>query len=339
MRQRTLLLMACMMAVAVLAGCRKSGREGGSNATRIAVLMYGNKAEFVQLMERYGKEHPAVTSGEAELTFFDGRYDAAVQNDQAQLAINSQYDAIIVDPMDFKANVDIVAKANAAHIPVIVTNARLDTDKATSAVDSDDVLGGYLEAKVALDKTGCKANVVILEGPKGGSGEIQRGEGNMKAIGECPPGAVKILERNTANWSRAEALDLMQNWLSRHKGDINVVIGQNDEMALGAIEAIKSQGMKVHDFTIVGIDGVSDALRAVKNGEMAATILQDAKGQMQGSIDVAMAAVKGPSYKPKADIWNDGVAWDNGKDKHYIIPWAKVTAENADKMLQMRMKN
>jgi putative xylitol transport system substrate-binding protein len=238
--------------------------------------------------------------------------------------------------MDFKANVDIVTNANAAHIPVIVTNARLDTNRATSAVDSDDVLGGYLEAKAALDKAGCKGNVVILEGPKGGSGEIQRGEGNMKAIGECPPGSVKILERNTANWSRAEALDLMQNWLSRHKGDINIVIGQNDEMALGAIEAIKSQGMNVHDFTIVGIDGVSDALRAVKNGDMAATILQDAKGQMQGSIDVAMAAVKGPSYKPQADIWKNGVAWNDGKSKHYLIPWTKVTAGNAEELLQMR---
>jgi putative xylitol transport system substrate-binding protein len=337
MRQRTLAFVACTMAaVAALAGCSRSGSPGGSTSTRIAVLMYGNKAEFVQLMERYGKEHPAVTSGEASLTFFDGRYDAAVQNDQAQLAINSQYNAIIVDPMDFKANVDIVTNANAANIPVIVTNARLDTTKATSAVDSDDVLGGYLEAKAALDKAGCKGNVVILEGPKGGSGEIQRGQGNIKAINECPAGAVKVLERNTANWSRAEALDLMQNWLSRHKGDINIVIGQNDEMALGAIEAIKSQGMNVHDFTIVGIDGVSDALRAVKNGDMLATILQDAKGQMQGSIDVALAAVKGPEYKPKADIWNNGVAWDNGKDKHYVIPWTKVTAENAEKVLEMR---
>jgi putative xylitol transport system substrate-binding protein len=325
-----------MAAITSMAGCSRTGSEAGGNSTRIAVLMYGNKAEFVQLMERYGKEHPAVSGGEASLTFFDGRYDASVQNDQAQLAINSHYDALIVNPMDFKANVDIVTNANAAKIPVIVTNARLDTTKATSAVDSDDVLGGYLEAKAALEKTGCKGNMVILEGPKGGSGEIQRGEGNMKAIGECPPGAVKVLERNTANWSRAEALDLMQNWLSRHKGDINIVIGQNDEMALGAIEAIKAQVMKVHDFTIVGIDGVSDALRAVKNGEMLATILQDAKGQMQGSIDVALASVKGSAYKPKADIWGNGVAWDNGKDKHYLIPWTKVTAENADKVLDTR---
>jgi putative xylitol transport system substrate-binding protein len=299
--------------------------------------MYGNKAEFIQLMERYGKEHPSVKSGDATLTFFDGRYDASVQNDQAQLAVNSKYDAIIVDPFDFEANIPVVTMANAAHIPVIVTNARLDTTKATSAIDSDDVLGGYLEMKAALDKNGCKGNVVILEGPMGGSGEIQRGQGNMKAIGECPTGAVKVLERNTANWSRAEALNLMQNWLSKDKGTINIVVGQNDEMALGAIEAIKSQGLDLHKFTIVGIDGVSDAIKAVKNGEMLTSILQDAKGQMQGSIDVAMASVKGPSYQP-SDIWKQSgmPAWNDGTSKHYQIPWTPVTPQNADQILEAR---
>jgi putative xylitol transport system substrate-binding protein len=299
--------------------------------------MYGNKAEFIQLMERYGKEHPAVKSGEAVLTFFDGRYDASVQNDQAQLAVNSKYDAIVVNPFDFKANIDVVTKANAAHIPVIVTNARLDTTESTSAIDSDDVLGGYLEMKAALDKNGCKRNVVILEGPMGGSGEIQRGQGNMKAIAECPSGTVKVLERNTANWSRAEALNLMQNWLSKDKGMIDIVIGQNDEMALGAIEAIKSQGLDVHKFTIVGLDGVSDAVKAVKSGEMLTSILQDAKGQMQGSIDVAMAAVKGSSYQPQADIWKEsGMDWNDGKSKHYLIPWTSVTPQNADRILEAR---
>ena len=155
--KRTLTLCAvAALAISSVTGCKKSLDHSGGNGVRIAVLMYGNKAEFIQLMERYGKEHPAVKSGEAVLTFFDGRYDASVQNDQAQLAVNSKYDAIVVNPFDFKANIDVVTKANAAHIPVIVTNARLDTTESTSAIDSDDVLGGYLEMKAALDKNGCR---------------------------------------------------------------------------------------------------------------------------------------------------------------------------------------
>ncbi|MEB5992632.1 substrate-binding domain-containing protein [Serratia ureilytica] len=308
---------------------------------KIAVLMYGNKAEFVQLMERFGKEHPAVKSGEAVLTFYDGRYDASVQNDQAATAIQTRADAIIVNPMDFEANIDIVTHANEAKIPVVVTNARLNTDAMTSEVVSNDELGGYLEAKAVLDKLDCKnqkVNVVIIEGPKGGSGEIQRGKGNDKAIAECGAGQVTVLERKTANWSRAEAQPLMENWLQKHRGKINGVIGQNDEMALGAIEAIKGAGLNVKDFAIAGVDGVSDAIHAVQAGEMV-SILQDAKGQMQGSIDVALRAVKGESYQPQSAIWKQyakDLKWEGGTQKHYYIPWTVVTAENAQQLLDAR---
>jgi putative xylitol transport system substrate-binding protein len=328
------LLIVCALLVAAAVGPNMAAQR----KVRIAVLMYGNKAEFVQLMQRYGRQHPAVTGGVADITFYDGRYDAAVQNDQAQLAINSKNDAIIVNPMDFEANIEVVKKAKAARIPVIVTNARLNTREMTAEVASDDVLGGYLEAKSVLQKLGCKGNVVIIEGPKGGSGEIQRGQGNMKAISECPAGAVKILERRTANWSRAEALDLMQNWLSRHRGSIQGVIAQNDEMALGAIEAIKSAGQNVNKFAIAGIDGVTDALQAVKRGEMT-SILQDAKAQMHASIDIALRAVLGAKYAPLSPVWKEyekNLQWNDGQSKQYAIPWTVVTAANADQLLQNR---
>lgn len=308
---------------------------------KIAVLMYGNKAEFVQLMEKSAKAHPAVKSGEVQLTFYDGRYDAAVQNDQARTAIQTRTDAIIVNPMDFEANIDIVTMAKAAGIPVVVTNARLNTEEMSAEVVSDDELGGYLEAKAVLDKLDCKnnkVNLVILEGPKGGSGEIQRGKGNDKAIAECGSGQVRVLERKTANWSRAEALPLMENWLQKHRGKINGVIGQNDEMALGAIEAIKGAGRNVKAFAIAGVDGVSDAIRAVLAGEMV-SVLQDAKGQMQGSIDVALRAVKGEGWQPRSTIWKQyekEMNWDDGTQKHYSVPWTIVTAENAQHLLDSR---
>ncbi|OIV46533.1 sugar ABC transporter substrate-binding protein [Sodalis sp. TME1] len=305
---------------------------------KIAVLMYGMKAEFVQLMEKAAKEHPAVKSGDVQLTMYDGRYDPMVQNNQAETAIQIHADAIIINPMDYEANIDVVTMANEAKIPVIVTNARLNTDKMTSEVVSDDVLGGYLEAKSVLNKMNCKGNMVIIEGPKGGSGEIQRGQGNDKAIAECGAGNIKILERKTANWSRAEALPLMENWLQKHKGQINGVIAQNDEMALGAIEAIKGANLNVKDFAIAGVDGVSDAIRAVQAGEMV-SILQDAHAQMQGSIDVALHAVKGDSYQPQSAIWKQYAGkmnWDGGKAKRYSVPWTEVTPQNAAQLLEAR---
>ncbi len=305
---------------------------------KIAILMYGMKAEFVQLMEKAAKEHPAVKDGEAIITVYDGRYDPMVQNNQAETAIQTKTDAIIINPMDYEANIDVVTMANEAKIPVIVTNARLNTDKMTAEVVSDDVLGGYMEAKAVLEKMNCEGNVVIIEGPKGGSGEIQRGEGNDKAIAECGPGKIKVLERKTANWSRAEAMPLMENWLQKHRGKINGVIAQNDEMALGAIEAIKGAGLEVNSFAIAGVDGVSDAIFAVQNGEMV-SILQDANAQMQGSIDIAMKSVKGDSYQPKSAIWKqyaDQLQWNDGKDQRYQIPWTVVTKENAQQLLDAR---
>ncbi|QWA13059.1 substrate-binding domain-containing protein [Sodalis ligni] len=304
---------------------------------RIAVLMYGMKAEFVQLMEKSGREHPAVKQGVATLTVFDGGYDALVQNNQAETAIRTRYDAIIIDPVDFEANVDVVTMAKKAGIPVIVSNSRLNTDLAPEVV-SDDVKGGYLEAKAVLNKMHCQGNVVIIEGPIGISGQIQRGQGNDQAIKECGPGKITVLERKTANWSRAEAMPLMENWLQKHRGKINGVIGQNDEMALGAIEAIKGAGLNVKDFAIAGVDGVSDALRLVKTGDMM-SILQDGNAQMQGAIDVALRAVKGKDYKPMSAIWDqykDQVAWQDGQAKMYEIPWTVVTPQNADSLLKMR---
>ncbi|MBC2602288.1 substrate-binding domain-containing protein [Puniceicoccus vermicola] len=305
---------------------------------KIAVLMYGMKAEFVQLMERAAYDYPGVKSGEVELTVYDGRYDPLVQNNQAETAIRTGHDAIIINPMDFNANIDVVTMANDAGIPVIVTNARLNTDEMTAEVVSDDVEGGYLEGKAVIEAMGGSGNVIILEGPKGGSGEIQRGQGIEKAIAEYPAGSIKILERKTANWSRAEALPIMENWLMKHRGRINGVIGQNDEMALGAIEAIESTGGDVSDYAIAGIDGVTDAIYAVKDGKMT-SILQDARGQMQGSLDVALRHVLGPDFQPESDIWEQyegQLEWNDGMSKRYDIPWTVVTIENADALLEMR---
>lgn len=313
---------------------------GAANAlpVKIAILMYGMKAEFVQLMNKAAEEHPAVKNGEARITIFDGNYDSLVQNNQAETAIRTRYDAIIVNPVDFSANTDVVTMANKAGIPVIVTNSRLNTDKATSEVISDDVQGGYLEAKAVLDKMHCTGNVVIIEGPIGISGQIQRGQGIDKAIAECGSGKINVLERKTANWSRAEAIPLMENWLLKYRGRINGVIAQNDEMALGAIEAIKNTGLQVNNFAIAGVDGVSDALRAVKQGEMI-SFLQDGRGQMQGAIDVALRAVKGEGYQPESAVWQqykDRLQWNDGQSKVYEIPWTKVTDENLDNLLKFR---
>ena len=301
---------------------------------KIGATVYGLNAEFMQIWTAALQKHPAVQKGEVEVTIFDGRYDALVQQEQFNTMITQKYNAIIFVPMDIEAGAAAVQAASDAGIPVVGSNARVNSDLLTSYVGSNDVEAGELEAKSVLDKMGCKGNVVIIEGPIGQSGQIQRLEGNEKALAACPD--VKVLEQQTANWSRAEAQTLMENWLTSHPGQIQGVIGQNDEMALGAIEAIKAANLKVSDFAIAGIDGVTDAINAVKRGEMA-SILQDANAQAQGALDVAIKAVK-PDYQPESPIWKQypTMEWKDGKEKTYLVPWTPVTLENADKLLESR---
>ncbi len=240
---------------------------------KIGAAPYGLNAEFMQVWSEALKKHPAVKNGEVDLTIFDGRYDALVQQEQFNTMITQKFDAIIFVPIDIEAGATAVQAASDAGIPVVGSNTRVNSDLLAAYVGSDDTVSGYMEAKDVLDKIGCKGNVVILEGPIGQSAQISRLEGNKKALAECPD--VNVLEDQTANWSRAEAQTLMENWLTAHPGQIKGVIGQNDEMALGAIEAIKAANLKVSDFAIAGIDGITDALHAVKEGTMT-SILQDA---------------------------------------------------------------
>lgn len=302
---------------------------------KVGAAVYGLNAEFMQIWSAALEEHPAVKKGEVDLTVFDGRYDALVQQDQFNTMITQKFDAIIFVPIDIEAGATAVQAAHDAGIPVIGSNTRVNSDLLASYVGSDDTVSGYMEAKGVLDKIGCKGNVVILEGPIGQSAQISRLEGNKKALAECPD--VKILEDQTANWSRAEAQTLMENWLTAHPGKINGVIGQNDEMALGAIEAIKAAKLKTEDFAIAGIDGITDALHAVKAGTMT-TILQDARAQAQGALDLAILHAKKGDYKPESDIWAQypDMPFNEGKQAVYNVPWTPVTTQNVDKLLETR---
>ncbi|MBD1555628.1 sugar ABC transporter substrate-binding protein [Vibrio sp. S9_S30] len=303
---------------------------------RIGAAVYGLQAEFMQLWSNAAKQHPAVKSGEVEVTVFDGRYDALVQENQFDTMVTRQFDAIVFVPIDAEACASAVAKAAAANIPVIGSNTRCNSDQLASFVGSDDVKAGEMVANAVLEKMGFKGNVVVIEGPIGQSAQIDRAQGIKNVLDKNSN--VTVLEKRTANWSRAEALSLMENWLTSYRGNIGGIIAQNDEMALGAIEAIKAAGLKVDDFSIAGVDGITDALRAVKDGSME-SVLQDAEAQAQGAIDVAIRQVIGSRYQPKSPIWTAyqaDMAWADGMKKHYNVPWTPVTRDNVEKLLSKR---
>ncbi|WP_417507776.1 substrate-binding domain-containing protein [Marinomonas gallaica] len=319
-----------------LAAMAVSNVSVADDTIKIGVAVYGLQGEFMQLWSKAAKNHPMVKSGDVELTIFDGRYDALVQENQFDTMITRQFDAIIFVPVDANACASAVSKAAEAGIPVIGSNTRCNTEQLASFVGSNDVKAGEMVANNVLDKIDHKGKVVILEGPIGQSAQIDRFEGIKHVLDSNDD--VKVVGQRTANWSRAEALALMENWLISHQASLKGVIAENDEMALGAIEAIKNSGLDVNSIVVAGVDGITDALKAVKKNEME-TVLQDAEAQAQGAVDVALRHVVKGKYAPQSKIWENyksELDWNDGMSAQYNIPWTPVTTANVDKLLSAR---
>ena len=325
-------LLGCAAIAALAIGTASADAQ--TKSYRIGAAVYGVKGEYVQSWVNQIMQHPAVKAGLARITVFDGNYDQLTQDRQFDEMIAQHFDAIIFIPIDSNAGGALVARANKAGIPVIGSNGPLKAGGEVTYIGSDDVKGGHDEAAAVIKAMGGKGNVVVFQGPVGQLGSIQRWQGNQEALSASPD--VHVLERNTANWSRAEALNLMQNWLTAHPNQINGVIGENDEMALGAIAALRSQGIDPKTIPNAGIDGVHDAMVAVSKGYMVLSIRQDAHTQAQGALDLTLRRLIGPSYKPESDCWATypSMKWDDGQEKLYAVPWTYVTTSNVAQFLK-----
>ena len=311
-------------------------QQAARKTYKVGAAVYGLKGEFMQLWANALKEHPLVKDGTVKITVFDGKYDALTQSNQFETMVTQKYDGILFVPIDIQAGADAVSKAAEANIPVVGSNTRVNSDRLLSYVGSNDVIAGEMEAESVVKAIGGKGNVVIIEGPIGQSAQIERRKGNQNVLAKYPN--VKVLEMKTANWSRAEALSLTENWLTAHAGKIDGIIGQNDEMALGAIEALKSQNLDPKKIPVAGVDGVTDAILSVKKGDMA-SVLQDASAQAQGALDLVLRQAIGSSYQPKSNIWKQyaaGMPWKGGTQKVYSVPWTPITTKNADQLLSQR---
>ncbi|WP_280190648.1 substrate-binding domain-containing protein [Delftia sp. PS-11] len=325
---------ALLASVLAMAAVPLAPAQAAKPSYRIGAAVYGLKGEFMQMWTRQLKAHPAVRDGTVQITVFDGNYDALTQSNQFDTMITQKYDGILFVPIDLKAGAAPVQKAIQAGIPVVGSNTRVQGDVLTSYVGNDDVVAGRLQAEALMKAIGGKGNIVVIEGPIGQSAQIERARGNDEVLARHP--GVKVLARKTANWSRAESMALMENWLTAFPGQIQGVIAQNDDEALGAVQAIKTKGIDIKTIPVVGIDGVAAAISAVKRGEMT-TQFQDAQAQAQGALDVLLRAIAGPSYQPRSTVWKEYVKempWGDGTARAYTVPWTAIVPANADAYLQ-----
>lgn len=224
----------------------------------------------------------------------DGQGNADDQISQVQNFIARGVDAVILNPYDKEGSAHAVDLAIQAHKPIVVVNAIVSNlQKANAYVGSEDAEAGRIEAQRIMDILHGKGNVVIIHGPNGHSAEVQRSEGIKEVLAKYPD--VKVVAEQSANWDRAQALNLMENWLASGQ-KIDAVLAQNDEMALGALKAVQAAG-KQNDIAVIGIDAIPDALKAVQDGKMVGTVFQDAKGQGTMAVDMAVQLAQGKTVQ------------------------------------------
>jgi len=248
-----------------------------------------NNPFFVSIRE--GIEEGA--GDDAETVISDAQNDSSTQSNQVEDLITQGVDLIIINPVDSTAIASSVEKANEANIPVICVDRGTDSGEIVSFIASNNVEGGKLAGEYILEKVGENAEVVQLEGIPGASSTRERGEG----FKEATDGKINLVASQTANFDRAEGLTVMENLLQAHP-DVKAVFCQNDEMALGASEAIKTSGK---DIVVVGFDGNDDAISAVEDGSISATVAQKPKEMGKLAIETAIKYLKGEQVEEQVD--------------------------------------
>ena len=308
LRSVILLVLALSMLLALTA-CSTSQK---SDKVKIGVTLMDFSTEFGIGLKDY-MTAKADAMGDVELTVVDAGGDAAKQLQQVETFISKKVDAIIMQPQEQEACSPAIDKAKAAGIPIINCNSLTITEP-DAYVGSNDSESAEIAMTYIAEQLGGKGNVLMMHGHPGQTAEVKRTEGAMDILAQNPD--MTLLDEQTADWDRAEAMTLMENWIQAYGDQINAVFCQNDEMALGALNALVQAGKK-DNVLVVGVDAIDDALQSVKDGKMDATVYQDCKGQAEGAIEAAYKLAKGESV-----------------EKEILIPFILVTTENVDEYLK-----
>lgn len=255
----------------------------------------------------------AKTLTDAEVIFVDAKNDTAKQMSQLENFVAQKCDAIVVCPVDTDATEPYTKAAKAANIPLISVNRLFkNQDDATAYVGSESIKAGIMQMEYLAKKMNGKGNIVILRGDDGNEAARMRTEGVKQVLKNYPD--IKIVAEQTGKWQRPLGMQIMENWLQSGM-KIDAVASNNDEMAIGALMAIKDAG-KLGKILVGGVDATPDALKEMKDGKLNVTVFQNAEGQGAGAVETAYKAAKGE--KVEKNVW---------------VPYELVAPEDVDKYI------
>jgi len=246
------------------------------------------------------------TENDITIDVQDAQEDVVKQQDQVNALIAKGVDALVVVPVDTSAMGAITDAATAAGIPLVYVN-RNPFGEATPPegvyyIGSKEVVAGELQGDALIKLMGETGGVAILMGKLDNEAAVKRTEGNKNVLSKVP--GITILAEETGNWQRDQGMSLTENWLTAYGDKLNAILANNDEMALGAVQALQAAGRT--DIMVLGVDAIPDAKTAVADGTLAGTVLQDLAGQGKTGMEIAFKVINGET--PEQVTWIDFVS-------------------------------
>lgn len=299
------LSIVCVLLLQACGG--RTPEPGGERGLVIGVSLMNLSNEYIVLL------HQAIQAKADELgvklIMNDAQRSAEKQVQQVENFILQKVDAIILNPAELEASSPAVAKALAAGIPIVNVNSQTRAQP-TAFVGSLDEESARIAMDFIADRLEGRGNVLMMQGFLGQTAQIDRERGALEVLDRHPD--LHLKADQTAEWDRAKAVTLMENWIQSHGDEIHAVFAHNDEMGMGAVLALEQAGVK-DKVVVASVDAIADALAAVADGRLDATVFQDAKGQGGTAVEVAVNIVRGEPYQ-----------------KDVFIPFQLVTADNID---------
>ncbi|MDG5480936.1 D-ribose ABC transporter substrate-binding protein [Staphylococcus xylosus] len=248
-----------------------------------------NNPFFVKIKD--GIEDEAKKQG-VKVKFADAQDDAAKQSNDIDDLIQQNVDYLIVNPTDSDAISGSIQIANDQNIPVITLDREVAKGEVASFIASDNVKGGEMGGQLIVEQFGKNTKVAELEGIPGASATRERGKGFHNVADK----SLDVVSKQSAKFNRTEGLNVTQNIIQAHP-DIKAIFAQNDEMALGAVEAVGNKDIKV-----IGFDGNEDAIKSVENNKLYATVAQQPHLMGEESIKTVMGLFDGKKVDKKNKI-------------------------------------
>lgn len=273
-------------------------------------FIYGLKKEI----EEYVKEYEKKNKLRINLEISDAAGSQIIQNKQIDRFISLKYDVLLINPVDRADASTVIDKALKAKIPVIFFNREPVEDdmnrdeslfyigsnpKESAVLEGKILVNAYQKNKRSLDRDGDGfVAYILLEGEPSHQDSLVRTEWSTKTLKD---GGVPIIKLagGVANWDRNQAAALMEGWLNKYDEEIELVLSNNDDMALGAIDALSASG-KIGRVKVVGIDGTEAALAALKEGHLLGTVANDTGEYAKAMIEIAISKHMG--WKPPKEI-------------------------------------